>query len=124
MCLKKIEKECHVNWIPIYNTKLRLGKNSVLQMEIVTWEREKRVLDGVPLSEANGRNREFFTKLQYLDLGRIFSNKVLLPLSFLRDQLLFKKNLSLFSWEKLVSYFPSPPLVFFLFWTVLVTSFR
>ena len=47
VCLKKFEKDGHKNWIPIYNTKLKLKKNSVLQMEVVTWEREQRVLEGV-----------------------------------------------------------------------------
>ena len=38
--LRKVEDLTHTNWIPIFDTKLKLQKNSVLQLEVDGWANE------------------------------------------------------------------------------------
>ena len=49
--LQKVEKLGHKNWIPIFNTSLKLQKNIMLRLKVNTWEREERVLEGVTFAE-------------------------------------------------------------------------
>ena len=80
--LRKREDLEHTNWIPIFHTRFKLQKNSVLQLEVDGWQNEKRTLTGVTFSEANEQNRDWFMKLEWTDLGRVFSNRLILPFSF------------------------------------------